>query len=89
MLTILNSKHIYSHYLNLIMKYYFSIRMTPEEFLPYYQGRAQTIIVTSHQGVRLNFPAMHLRSFLRSDGINGSFCLHTENNKFLSLTKVK
>jgi len=71
------------------MKYYFSLRMSPEEFLPYYQGKAQTIVVTSHQGVRLNFPAMHLRPFLHSDGINGNFCLHSENNKFLSLTKVK
>jgi len=63
--------------------------MTPEEFLPYYQGKVHTILVTSHQGEKLQFPAMHLRPYLYSDGINGSFCLHSENNKFLSLIKVK
>ncbi|OUR62295.1 hypothetical protein A9Q74_05480 [Colwellia sp. 39_35_sub15_T18] len=71
------------------MKYYFSLKMTTKEFLPYYQGKAQTIVVTSNQGLRLQFPAMHIRSYLKSDGINGYFCLHTENNKFLSLTEVK
>ena len=71
------------------MKYYFYIKMTTKEFLPYYQGTAQTIVVTSSKGLRLQFPAMHIRSYLKNDGINGYFCLHTENNKFLSLTEVK
>lgn len=63
--------------------------MTAKEFLPYYQGRAQTIVVMSDQGLRLQFSARHIRPYLKSDGINGYFCLHTEYNKFLSLTEVK
>lgn len=71
------------------MKYYFSMQMTTQEFLPYYQGKADTVVVTSHQGLKLQFPAMHLRPYLTRAGIYGTFCLHTENNKFLSLKKIK
>ena len=59
-----------------------------QEFLPYYQGKVQTIIVRSTQGQTVQFPAMHLRSHVTSSGISGHFCLETQNNKFLSLTKV-
>lgn len=70
------------------MKYYFTINMTAKEFLPYYQGRAQSLIATTTQGVRVQFPAMHLRKHLTSSGIRGYFCLETLNSKFLSLTKI-
>jgi hypothetical protein len=70
------------------MKYYFGINMTSQEFLPYYQGRIKAIIVTSNSGVRVEFPAMHLRNYLTASGIRGKFCLQTQNNKFLSLDKI-
>lgn len=69
------------------MKYYFSISITTEEFLPYYQGSVQNVVVTTTQGLKVQFPAMHLRKYLTANGIRGNFCLETENNKFLSLTK--
>jgi hypothetical protein len=62
--------------------------MTSQEYLPYYQGRVQGIIVTSNDGVRVEFPAMHLRSHLTASGIRGQFCLQTKDNKFLSLQKI-
>lgn len=62
--------------------------MTTEEFLPYYQGKAQSIIATTAQGIRVQFPAMHLRKHLTRSGISGYFCLETQNSKFLSLTKI-
>ncbi len=70
------------------MKYYFGINMTSQEFLPYYQGRIRSIIVTSNSGVRVEFPAMHLRNYLTASGIRGQFCLQTRDNKFLSLDKI-
>ncbi len=70
------------------MKYYFSIAMTTQEFMPYYHGRVQAIVVTSTLGKRVQFPAMHLRKFLSASGIYGYFCLETENNKFKSLQKL-
>jgi|TARA_B100000809_G_scaffold202448_1_gene203226 hypothetical protein len=71
------------------MKYYFSIKLTANEFLPYYQGTIQNVVVTTNQGVKVQFPAMHLRKHLTLSGIQGYFCLQTHQNKFLSLSKLK
>ena len=70
------------------MKYYFSITMARDEFLPYYQGKIQAIIAKTNEGVRVQFPAMHLRKYLTANGIKGYFCLETQHNKFLSLNKI-
>lgn len=70
------------------MKYYFTISMSAYDFLPYYQGRVESIIATTAEGVRVQFPAMHLRKYVTSEGIKGFFCLETQNNKFLSLIKI-
>jgi len=70
------------------MTYYFSLNITSQEYLPYYQGRVQTVVVVTEQGVKIEFPAMHLRNHLTSTGISGRFCLQTRNNKFLSLDKI-
>ncbi len=59
-----------------------------DEFLPYYQGRVHSIIVFTDQGLKVEFPAMHLRSYVSTDGIKGRFCLQTQNNKFMSLDKI-
>lgn len=69
-------------------EFYFSLRLSPQEFLPYYQGHIDTIQVMTTQGISIRFPAMHLRKHLHSMGINGKFVLITENNKFLSLIKL-
>lgn len=62
--------------------------MTAFEFLPYYRGEIQQVVATSTIGVKVQFPAMHLRSHLTSDGIQGYFRLETQNNKFVSLVKL-
>lgn len=71
------------------MKYYFSIKITTNEFLPYYEGTIQNVVVTTSQGVKVQFPAMHLRKYLTVSGIQGEFCLQTQENKFLSLSKLE
>lgn len=70
------------------MKYYFTLNVSSEDYLPYYQGRVHSIIVRTEQGLKVEFPAMHLRKHLTRQGINGRFCLETRNNKFLSLEKL-
>ncbi|PCI53818.1 MAG: hypothetical protein COB45_09605 [Gammaproteobacteria bacterium] len=70
------------------MKYYFSLHLSKNEFLPYYRGQVYSIVVKSNLGTTIQFPAMHLRSHLSSDGVSGDFCLETQNNKFLSLIKL-
>lgn len=69
-------------------EFYFSLRLSPQEFLPYYQGHIDTIKVVTTQGITIRFPAMHLRKYVHSMGIHGKFLLITENNKFLSLRKL-
>lgn len=69
------------------MKYFFSISITQAEFLPYYQGTVQNVVVTTTQGIKVQFPAMHLRKYLTSQGVRGHFCLTTKNNKFVSIEK--
>jgi len=71
------------------MKYYFSLNITANDFLPYYQGKVQNVVVTTTQGIKVQFPAMHLRKYLTAIGIQGYFCLQTQQNKFLSLSKLK
>ena len=70
------------------MQYYFSLNISKHDFLPYYRGEIQSIVVRSHLGTTINFPAIHLRKHLTSTGIYGQFCLETKNNKFLSLIKL-
>jgi hypothetical protein len=71
------------------MKYYFSLNISQNDFFPYYRGEIYSIIVRTSLGTTVKFPAMHLRNHLTSQGIYGDFCLETENNKFLSLIKLK
>ncbi|MEI6893087.1 MAG: DUF2835 domain-containing protein [Colwellia sp.] len=71
------------------MKYYFSIKITADEFLPYYKGTILNVIVTTNRGIKVQFPAMHLRKYLTISGIQGNFCLQTQHNKFLSLSRIK
>ncbi|MEW6992407.1 DUF2835 domain-containing protein [Colwelliaceae bacterium 6441] len=70
------------------MEYFFSLNMSSQDFLPYYQGKVLNIVVTSTSGQRVQFPAIHMRKFLTVNGVSGFFCLKTENNKFISLAKL-
>ena len=70
------------------MRYYFSLNLTVEEFLPYYEGRVHAIVVTTAQGTTVQFPASHLRQFIKPSGIAGSYCLETKDNRFLSLSQL-
>jgi hypothetical protein len=70
------------------MTYYFSLNLSSDDFLLYYQGVINTIVVTTENGLRVEFPAMHLRRYFLSGGIKGRFCLKTKDNKFLSLDKI-
>ncbi len=71
------------------MKYYFSLKLSVLEFLPYYQGNIHHVQVTTVEGLKVMFPAMHLRKFVTPQGIHGDFCLETHENKFLCLLKLK
>lgn len=69
-------------------EYYFSLSLSYDEFLAYYQGYVEFVQVTTTTGLKVNFPAMHLRPYVTRSGIHGKFVLITENNKFNSLIKI-
>jgi hypothetical protein len=69
-------------------RFTFHLAISYHDFMPYYQGRVQSIVVFTEQGLRVQFPASHLRRFLTSKGVNGKFCLMTKNKKFFSLDKL-
>lgn len=64
------------------------MNMTRDEIMPYYQGKALSIVVRAECGLKVQFPAMHIRKYVTLAGVQGRFCLETVNNKFISLTKV-
>jgi len=72
----------------MMKKYYFNLHLTYHEFLPYYEGQVHAIVVRTTDGIRIQFPASHIRKYVTSTGIRGYFCMNTENNKFLSITKI-
>lgn len=49
------------------------IALPAEKLLAVYQGRANRILIKSREGRRVSLPAHHLRSFLTTSGVFGSF----------------
>jgi hypothetical protein len=71
-------------------QFFFSVQISQQEFLKYYQGTADYALVTSECGHRLRFPALRLRPFLSQHGINGRFALTVDkDNRFVSLQRIQ
>jgi hypothetical protein len=51
------------------------IALPADKLLAVYQGRANRILMKSREGTRVSLPAHHLRPFLTSAGVFGSFQL--------------
>ena len=70
-------------------KFEFTLNLSAEEYLQYYEGIAKAIQVRSHCGKLIQFSADKMREFVLSDGIHGTFEMRLgENNKFLSIKKI-
>lgn len=70
-------------------KYYFSLNVSYERFLPFYQGQVDTVQVVDEVGRRIDIPAIHFRQFLTRDGIFGKFELITQvDGKFITLNRI-
>ena len=70
-------------------RFTFSMKISAEEYQRYYDGTVRNIIVMTHQGVSVQFPASAVRSFVKSDGVNGSFVITMDsNNKLLGLQRL-
>ena len=67
----------------------FSLNISSQRYLSYYQGVARKVVVNAQDGRRIQFPAEHLRPFVTHDGIHGEFALQfDEHNRFQGLKRV-
>lgn len=66
----------------------FSIQLSETEYQEYYRGVARSIVVMTHQGVRIQFPASALRSYITRQGIHGDFVIIMDSrNKLVSIKR--
>ncbi|ABI72072.1 conserved hypothetical protein [Shewanella frigidimarina NCIMB 400] len=72
-----------------MMEFLFSLNVSYEAFLPYYQGLAEKVQVRDHQGRVLHINGKYFRPYLTPQGIHGQFklVLNREGN-FKSLNKL-
>lgn len=68
----------------------FTLHLSAEEYLQFYEGRAKAIQVRSFCGKTIQFPAGKMRDFVLKDGVHGTFIIQLDNkNKFLSMRRSK
>ncbi len=67
----------------------FALSISREDYLRYYRGVARDVLVRSHDGRRVQFPARLLRPFVTHDGVRGEFrLLLDEANRLLDLQRL-
>ena len=65
------------------------MKLSSDEYQRYYSGTVRNIIVMTHQGVSVKFPASAVRNFVTSEGISGNFIITMDsNNKLISLQRL-
>lgn len=65
------------------------IALPADRLLAVYQGRANRILIKSREGTNVSLPAHHLRPFLTSAGVFGSFELEfSPEGKLLRLRRL-
>ncbi len=70
-------------------EYYFTLRLSYEQCMQYYDGTVRYIQVREEGGKSVRFPAHHIRPYVSSLGVRGRFrLLLTDENKFVRLEQV-
>ncbi len=68
---------------------YFSLNITPEQYLKYYQGTAKSIMIISETGIRVKFPAGAIQKHITKNGIKGNFVIrYNSENKLIGVEKL-
>lgn len=68
---------------------YFTLDISPDQYLRYYKGTARTIVVTGSTGIRVKFPAGALRKHVTNEGIKGKFVIRFDaENKLIGVERV-
>ena len=61
-------------------RFEFSINLSAQEYLKYYQGSVDKVVAQCHDGTTIQFPALLLKSFVTSGGVRGTFVLSCDEN---------
>ena len=56
-------------------RFEFHLRISPEQYLDYYRGTVQQVLVRCPDGSTVQFPASLLKAFVAPAGIHGDFVL--------------
>ena len=69
--------------------YYFSMQLNQKEWLKYYSGRANAIIVTTTNGIRVSIPANNFIKYSNGGGIHGFFSMTINaQNKIVGIQRI-
>jgi len=72
-----------------MIEFEFTLHLSADEYLQYYEGVAKAIQVRSHCGKIIQFSAEKMRKFVLQDGVHGEFIIQLdEQNKFLSIRRL-
>ncbi len=67
----------------------FSLRISADDCLLYYQGRIKYVKVRTDEGLSMRFPASVLQGILTPDGVYGKFAIYYDKNgKFIKIEAV-
>lgn len=70
-------------------KVHFSIYLSYDDYLAYYQGAVKRVSVKASDGRRIEFPAGMLQTHLTREGIRGHFELEFDSNhKLVELRRI-
>ncbi len=68
----------------------FSLGISAEQYLAYYQRAANSVSVVAFDGRRIQFPASLLQKFVTHNGIYGVFEMEfDEQNRFIRMHKLQ
>jgi hypothetical protein len=71
-----------------MQRFEFRLDLSPERYLPYYQGSIRQVLVRCEDGRTVQFPAALLTAFVTPEGIRGAFVLTCDDqNKGASLRR--
>jgi hypothetical protein len=72
-----------------MQRFEFHLAISPEHYLPYYQGVIRKVLVRGRDGVTVQFPAALLKPFVTPSGIHGDFVLTCDDqNKGANLQRL-
>jgi hypothetical protein len=66
----------------------FVLGLSAHKLKDYYRGHVQNIMVSTHDGLRLQLPLEVFRPYVTNDGIQGAFAVYVDDNhKMIRLEK--